>query len=66
MFLRLFKYLWPERYLPETPAQDPFDENPPPCGPGRVGVLLVNLGTPMSPRAARYGGTWANSCPTRA
>ncbi|KDC00192.1 hypothetical protein AZ23_3983 [Bordetella bronchiseptica E010] len=35
MFLRLFKYLWPERYLPETPAQDPFDENPPPCGPGR-------------------------------
>lgn len=49
MFLRLFKYLWPERYLPETPAQDPFDDNPPPCGPGRVGVLLVNLGTPDEP-----------------
>jgi len=46
VFLRLFKYLWPERYLPEPAQQDPFDEDPPPRAPGRAGVLLVNLGTP--------------------
>lgn len=46
MFLRLFKHLWPERFLPEPRQADPFDENPPPRVPGRVGVLLVNLGTP--------------------
>ncbi|MFA4913423.1 MAG: ferrochelatase, partial [Burkholderiaceae bacterium] len=43
MFLRLFKYLWPERYLPEVPKDDPFDENPAPRVAGRVGVLMVNL-----------------------
>lgn len=48
MFLRLFKYLWPERYLPEPRQADPFDDNPPPRAPGPVGVLLVNLGTPES------------------
>ena len=53
MFLRLFKYLWPERFLPEAPAEgDPFDEAPPLSGPGRVGVLLVNLGTPDAPTPA--------------
>lgn len=46
MFLRLFKYLWPERYLPEPHQEDPFNEDPPPRVPGKVGVLLVNLGTP--------------------
>lgn len=50
VFLRLFKYLWPERFLPEAPFDgDLFDENPPITGPGRVGVLLVNLGTPDTP-----------------
>ncbi|CAM4081102.1 ferrochelatase [Bordetella muralis] len=49
MFLRLFKYLWPERYLPEPPQTDPFDDNPAPRDAGPVGVLLVNLGTPASP-----------------
>lgn len=49
VFLRLFKYLWPERYLPEPEQDDPFDEDPPPRGAGRVGVLLVNLGTPDTP-----------------
>jgi len=51
VFLRLFKYLWPERFLPETPRDDvdPFDETPPLAGPGRVGVLLINLGTPDTP-----------------
>ncbi|WYX27485.1 ferrochelatase [Achromobacter denitrificans] len=49
MFLRLFKYLWPERYLPEPEQDDPFNEDPPPRGPGKVGVLLVNLGTPDTP-----------------
>ena len=55
MFLRLFKYLWPERYLPEPSQADPFDENPPQRAPGAVGVLLVNLGTPgtATPRAIR-------------
>ena len=53
MFLRLFKYLWPERFLPEAQAEgDPFDEAPPLTGPGRVGVLLVNLGTPDAPTPA--------------
>ena len=52
MFLRLFKYLWPERYLPETEQDDPFNEDPPPRGPGKVGVLLVNLGTPDTPDKA--------------
>lgn len=51
MFLRLFKYLWPERYLPEVPKDDPFDENPAPRVAGRVGVLMVNLGTPDAPTA---------------
>jgi len=49
VFLRTFKYLWPERYLPEPPQDDPFNEDPAPSGPGRVGVLLVNLGTPDTP-----------------
>ncbi|CAM3894955.1 ferrochelatase [Bordetella tumulicola] len=49
MFLRLFKYLWPERYLPEPTQADPLDENPPPREVGPVGVILVNLGTPASP-----------------
>lgn len=48
MFLRLFKYLWPERYLAEPPQADPFNENPPPRDAGPVGVLVVNLGTPSS------------------
>ena len=51
MFLRLFKYLWPERYLPEPEQDDPFNEDPPPRAPGKVGVLLVNLGTPDAPTA---------------
>ena len=51
MFLRLFKYLWPERYLPEPQQEDPFNEDPPPRVPGKVGVLLVNLGTPDTPTA---------------
>lgn len=50
MFLRLFKYLWPERYLPETPQTDPFNENPALREPGPVGVLLINLGTPVTPK----------------
>ena len=29
VFLRLFKYLWPERYLPEPEQDDPFNEDPP-------------------------------------
>ena len=49
VFLRLFKYLWPERYLPEPEQDDPFNEDPAPRGPGKVGVLLVNLGTPDTP-----------------
>lgn len=49
MFLRLFKYLWPERYLPEAEQEDPFNEDPPPRVEGKVGVLLVNLGTPDTP-----------------
>lgn len=48
MFLRTFKYLWPERYLPETERGDPFTEHLP-TGPGKTGVLLVNLGTPDAP-----------------
>lgn len=57
MFLRLFKYLWPERYLPETPQADPFDEHPAPRTVGRVGIMLVNLGTPdeaTAPAIRRY------------
>lgn len=49
MFLRLFKYLWPERYLPEPPQADPFNEHPAPRPSGPVGVMLVNLGTPATP-----------------
>ncbi len=49
MFLRLFKYLWPERYLPEALTGDPFDENPALRADRNVGVLLVNLGTPAQP-----------------
>lgn len=59
MFLRLFKYLWPERYLPEAHQEDPFNEAPGPRDIGRVGVLMVNLGTPDEPTAAgirRYLG----------
>jgi ferrochelatase len=48
LFLRAFKYLWPERFLPETEQENPFTERPP-LGPGKTGVLLVNLGTPDSP-----------------
>lgn len=48
MFLRAFKYLWPERFLPETEREDPFTEHQP-VGPGKTGVLLVNLGTPDEP-----------------
>ncbi|AHV91049.1 ferrochelatase [Bordetella holmesii] len=52
MFLRLFKYLWPERFLAEpVRGDDPFDDNPPAREPGRSGVLLVNLGTPDTPSA---------------
>ncbi|OZI24625.1 ferrochelatase [Bordetella genomosp. 7] len=55
MFLRLFKYLWPERYLPEPQQADPFNDNPPPRPPAGVGVVLVNLGTPetTAPRDIR-------------
>ena len=49
VFLRLFKYLWPERYLPEPTQADPFNENPEPLDAGPVGVILVNLGTPDTP-----------------
>jgi ferrochelatase len=49
VFLRLFKYLWPERYLPETQRDDPFNEHPPAFTPAKVGVLMVNLGTPDTP-----------------
>ena len=48
VFLRAFKYLWPERFLPEPERADPFDEAPH-CGPGKTGVLLVNLGTLDAP-----------------
>jgi len=51
VFLRSFKYLWPERYLPEPEQADPYDEDPPPRAPGPLGVLLVNLGTPQAPNA---------------
>ncbi|WP_427184802.1 ferrochelatase [Bordetella bronchialis] len=50
MFLRAFKYLWPERFLPEPERGDPFVEQTA-RGPGRTGVLLVNLGTPQAPTA---------------
>jgi len=50
VFLRLFKYLWPERYLPEVAKDDPF-ENPPKPLHSRAGVLLLNLGTPDAPTA---------------
>lgn len=50
MFLRLFKYLWPERYLPEVIKGDPFEIPPPPLE-GRTGVLMINLGTPDAPTA---------------
>ncbi len=49
VFLRLFKYLWPERYLPEPEQEDPFNEDPAPRGAAKLGVLLVNLGTPDTP-----------------
>ncbi len=51
MFLRSFKYLWPERYLPEPRQADPFDTDPPLAEAGPLGVLLVNLGTPDEPTA---------------
>src|SRR5690606_20552186 len=55
VFLRLFKYLWPERYLPEPQQADPFNDNPLPRPPAGVGVVLVNLGTPetTAPRDIR-------------
>ncbi len=54
MFLRLFKYLWPERYLPEGVNSDPFELAPPALN-SRTGVLMINLGTPdaPTPRAIR-------------
>jgi ferrochelatase len=58
VFLRAFKYIWPERFLPEPERGDPFAEQPP-SGPGKTGVLLVNLGTPRAPTRAeirRYLG----------
>jgi ferrochelatase len=48
VFLRAFKYLWPERFLPEPEQADPFAERTP-QGPGKTGVLLINLGTPQAP-----------------
>jgi ferrochelatase len=51
VFLYLFKYIWPERFLPEAEQDDPFDEHPPAPGAGRVGVLLLNMGTPDQPAA---------------
>jgi ferrochelatase len=45
LFLRTFKYLWPERYLPESVGDDPVVERLAPRL-GGTGVLLVNLGTP--------------------
>lgn len=36
------------RYLPEQVAADPFNEPPAPSA-GKVGVMLVNLGTPDAP-----------------
>lgn len=51
MFLRNFKYLWPERFLPEPAWADPFDTDPPLTPDGPLGVLLVNLGTPDEPTA---------------
>jgi ferrochelatase len=50
VFLRAFKYLWPERFLPEPEQADPFSEQTP-SGPGKTGVLLINLGTPQAPTA---------------
>ncbi|CAM3459661.1 ferrochelatase [Bordetella sputigena] len=58
MFLRAFKYLWPERFLPEPEQADPFAERAVPSL-GKTGVLLVNLGTPQAPTAVeirRYLG----------
>ncbi|ARP80471.1 ferrochelatase [Bordetella genomosp. 8] len=58
MFLRAFKYLWPERFLPEPEQADPFEERMvPPLG--KTGVLLINLGTPQAataPEIRRYLG----------
>lgn len=51
MFLRLFKYLWPEQYLLEPHSEDPFNDAPAPRAASRVGVLMVNLGTPDEPTA---------------
>ncbi|MEI2418179.1 ferrochelatase [Orrella sp. JC864] len=51
MFLRSFKYIWPERFLPEPAQDDPFDTDPPLAAAGPLGVLLVNLGTPDAPTA---------------
>ncbi|OZI26791.1 ferrochelatase [Bordetella genomosp. 9] len=58
MFLRAFKYLWPERFLPEPEQADPFEERMLPAL-GKTGVLLVNLGTPQAataPEIRRYLG----------
>lgn len=51
MFLRAFKYIWPERFLAEPALDDPFDTDPPVAPDGPLGVLLVNLGTPDAPTA---------------
>ncbi len=51
MFLRIFKLLWPERYLAEKPPVDPFNDKPAQRQPAKVGVLMVNLGTPDTPTA---------------
>jgi ferrochelatase len=46
VFLRAFKCVWPERFLPEPEQADPFAETA--AGPGKTGVLLINLGTPQA------------------
>lgn len=51
MFLRTFKYLWPERYEPEPELDDPYAVPAGARPPAPAGVLLVNLGTPDEPTA---------------
>ncbi len=49
---RLFERLaGPGRYLPEQVAADPFNQAPAPSA-GKIGVMLVNLGTPDAPDSA--------------
>jgi hypothetical protein len=42
----------------------PPPDHPPVPAP-KVGVLLINLGTPDAPEPARCGSISRNSCPTR-